>query len=130
MADNQYYDLTLVLKVPQSPINDQLGNFMVHTTLKSCTHETLYETRMSALLPYQSTRMRWLMFIKYLIPLYFLWTDESVIVEVPLLQNVFDRKDLSISEAIIEVQSSATCGSGIQIESAALKVDAQFTYLR
>lgn len=125
MTDHQLYDISLILRVPQSPTNEQLGNFMVQTSLKSCHNETLYETSKPLLLPYQSVWLKMVLFWKRFIPFYLLWTDESTVVKVSLVKDVYDTKVKSIAEAFLVLTTDK-----IQIYEAALKVDAQFTYLR
>lgn len=62
--------------------------------------------------------------MKHLIPLYFGWIDESWRIKIPLLENVTVGNQ-AITYVLLQISHPA-----LQLASATLKIDAQFTGLR
>ena len=125
------YDLSLVLRVPESPHNLGLGSFMVNVTLH--THgETpsrlgpvLASSARPALLHYRSWLVRTAYRVAYLVPLALRMWDEAQELVVPLLEGYVDDHPEGplVGAALILSQP-------LQVYEAKIFVVAQFSGLR
>ena len=125
------YDLSLVLRVPESPHNLDLGSFMVNVTLH--THgespsrlgPVLASSARPALLHYRSWLVRTAYRVAYLVPLALRLWDEAQEIVVPLLEGYVD----DAPEGPL-VGAALVLSQPLQVYEAKIFVVAQFSGLR
>lgn len=135
---SQPYDVAVILDMPRTPKNLDIGNFMVDLTLYARqtggsvipveTSNPISQSRRPAILTYSSPLVDLARRVLRL-PLYMLgWRREAEILEVPMMEKVeFPRGTKNLPQSLrLEIQSS----SEVQIYSARVEFRARFTGLR
>ncbi|XP_037635940.1 seipin-like [Sebastes umbrosus] len=133
----QAYQVSLQLEMPDSPINQELGMFMIKTTCFSRTGGQVASSARTArqLLSASSSRFSMLRYrsdlLKYLGTLLFLpafltgVAEQKQLLEVELFSDYTDDPYVPSTTAVIELMSS-----NVQIYSSQLVIHAHFTGLR
>ncbi|KAJ5760781.1 hypothetical protein N7520_007937 [Penicillium odoratum] len=138
-VSSQPYDVAVVLEMPRTPSNLDVGNFMIDLTLYSPQASSVLPKSASSLDPIsQSRRSAILTFSSPMVdvarrmarlPLYVVgWRREAEMLEVPMMEKVeFARGARNIPQSLrLEIQSDGK----IQIYSARVEFRARFTGLR
>ncbi|CAG0880472.1 unnamed protein product, partial [Darwinula stevensoni] len=121
----QQYHVLLDLDMPESPMNQQLGMFMVKIDLKDYDGNVRKSGTRAAMLRYRSF-LHQLVYTLAFAPVLLTGTfEEKQLVTVELLSLFEDDPNDPVTHAIIEVQSRH-----VQIYGAQLRVHAHFTGLR
>ncbi|KAL1124543.1 hypothetical protein AAG570_001169 [Ranatra chinensis] len=121
----QPYKIALVLEMPESPANKELGMFMVCGRLVSKDSSVVANSCRSAMLKYHSTLVRILSTL-FFAPLYIFDTlDEKQSVIVELFPNFEEDQNYPVTDVYITVQSYFT-----EIYSSKLHITAQMRGLR
>ncbi|KAJ5132734.1 hypothetical protein N7448_006892 [Penicillium atrosanguineum] len=137
-VSSQPYDVAVVLDMPRTPKNLDVGNFMVDLTLYAHqiggsvipveTRNPISQSRRPAILTYSSPLVDLARRVLRL-PLYLVgWRREAEILEVPMMEKVeFARGTKNLPQNLrLEIQS----WSEVQIYSARVEFRARFTGLR
>lgn len=121
----QKYDIIIDLELPQSPVNQKQGVFMVELSLYSENGEVTATTSKPVMLKYRSSLLR--IFDTLVFAPFFLlgYRDESQYLSVPLMTNFVDHPNKPVVGAYIEVQARQ-----VEIYSANFLIRAQFSGLR
>lgn len=154
LTTSQAYDVSVVMLVPESAHNLELGNFMLETKLislrKPRRNETvninseselyhhakeygqvLYQVAKPGMLFYRSfwtrTTRTWLKMLLFLTNL----SQEAQILKISLLNDVYDQPQTPITHAIVRLSASSSKPNNIlQVYAASIRLDAHFSGLR
>ncbi|KAJ1963192.1 hypothetical protein IWQ62_003294 [Dispira parvispora] len=125
LHSGQVYQVTLTLTVPRSPANRQLGNFMVGLDLRNAANATVGQAIRPVLLKYESTLMRTVSSMLWMIPLALGWVDEAHTIPVALFDSIsFTRYDMA-THALLTLNDPR-----VQTYLVTLRFDAKFSGLR
>lgn len=127
LSQNQYYDFTLKLTVPDSNIHNQLGMIMIETRFISCSNITIWTSRQPYLFPYKSFLHDLMIFFKRFVLLYFGWENEIVNIAIPLTRKHIIDQDHLLPISTIHITLS---NPSLQFYTAILHIDARFTGLQ
>ncbi|XP_076262767.1 lipid droplet biogenesis associated protein seipin isoform X2 [Rhynchophorus ferrugineus] len=121
----QPYKISLDLEMPESPVNRELGMFMVCVDFKSKDGHTLANSCRSAMLHYKSYLLDSIYKLIY-IPFFILGSsEEKQDVHVELFSDYEEYEYKPVTDIYIEIQSRH-----IEIYSAKFSVNAKFSGLR
>lgn len=127
LSQNQYYDFSLELTIPDSNIHNQLGMIMVETKFITCSNMTIWTSRQPYLFPYRSFLHDLMIFFKRFVLLYFGWCEEIVNIAIPLTRkHIIDQDQLSPISMIHITLSNPS----LQFYAATLQIDARFKGLQ
>jgi len=121
----QPYRVLLVIDMPESPVNQNLGMFLVCAEMRDQGNNLKAHSCRSAILHYKSTLFTsistWIKF-----PLFLLgFREEKQAVEVELFTTFHDDDNSPVTDVILEIQSRH-----IEFYSVSLHITAHFTGLR
>ncbi|CAJ1057340.1 seipin-like [Xyrichtys novacula] len=125
MANGQPYRISLELVMPESPVNEHLGMFMVKMSSYTKGGKPVASVGRSTMLHYRSSllqTMATLLFSPFLLTG---MTEQKQLIEVELFSDYKTNAYLPTVGAVIEVQSKR-----VQIYSAQLRIHAYFTGIR
>ncbi|XP_051237389.1 seipin [Dicentrarchus labrax] len=125
MAYGQPYRISLDLEMPESPVNEQLGMFMVKMSAYSKGGKIVSSVGRSAMLHYRSSLLQTLstfMFSPFLLTG---MTEQKQLIEVELFTDYKTNAYQPTVGAVVEIQSKR-----VQIYSSQLRIHAYFTGLR
>ena len=125
MANGQPYRVSLELEMPESPVNEQLGMFMVKISCYAKGGETVSSVARSTMLHYRSTVLQTLSTLFFSPILMTGITEQKQLVDVELYSDYRMNAYLPTVGAIIEIHSKR-----VQIYSAQLRIHAYFTGVR
>ncbi|KAG7274779.1 hypothetical protein CRUP_015766 [Coryphaenoides rupestris] len=125
MANGQPYRISLELEMPESPVNEQLGMFLVKMSCYSKGGEIISSVARSTMLHYRSTVLQTLSTLFFSPVLLTGMTEQKQLVEVELFSNYKTSAYLPTLGAVIEIHSKR-----VQIYSAQLRIHAYFTGVR
>ncbi|XP_030075385.1 seipin isoform X2 [Microcaecilia unicolor] len=121
----QPYRISLELEMPESPVNQELGMFMVSIMCYTKGGQVISSSTRSAMLHYRSRALR-LMDTFFYAGLFLTgFLEQKQMVEVELYSDYREDSYVPTLGALIEIQSKR-----IQIYAAQLKIHAHFTGLR
>uniref|UniRef100_A0A673ARU7 Seipin n=1 Tax=Sphaeramia orbicularis TaxID=375764 RepID=A0A673ARU7_9TELE len=121
----QPYRISLHLEMPDSPVNREIGMFMIRTTCFSRESRPVANSARSSILRYHSELLRTLGTLLFL-PAYLSGAaEQKQVLEVELFSDYTDDPYSPSDTAIIEILSSK-----VQIYSSHLYIHAHFTGLR
>ncbi|KAM4618873.1 seipin-like [Polymixia lowei] len=125
MAYGQPYRISMELEMPESPINEQLGMFMIKMFCYTKGGETVSSVARSAMLHYRSSLLQTLSTLFFSPLLLTGMTEQKQLIEVELFSDYKTNAYLPTIGAVIEIQSKR-----VQIYSAELRIHAYFTGIR
>nr|XP_026484015.1 seipin [Vanessa tameamea] len=125
LMSSQPYRIKLLLEVPESQINKDLGMFMVCAQMRASGGVLVSSSCRSAMLRHRSKLhqiMRTLVYAPLLISGF---NEEKQIIQVELFSDFEDDQTLPVTDAYVELQSRF-----VQVLSCELQIEAHFTGLR
>nr|XP_033810737.1 seipin [Geotrypetes seraphini]XP_033810738.1 seipin [Geotrypetes seraphini] len=121
----QPYRISLELEMPESPVNQELGMFMVSIMCYTKGGQIISSSTRSAMLHYRSRALRLMDTFFYAGLLLTGFLEQKQMVEVELYSDYREDSYVPTLGALIEIQNKR-----IQIYAAQLKIHAHFTGLR
>ncbi|XP_028839159.1 seipin isoform X2 [Denticeps clupeoides] len=125
MGYGQPYRISLDLEMPESPVNEQLGMFMVKMSCYSRDGQIISSVARSAMLHYRSTLLQTISTLFYSPLLVTGLSEQKQLVEVELYSDYRANSYQPAIGALVEIQSLR-----VQIYSAQLRIHAYFTGIR
>ncbi|XP_031427482.1 seipin [Clupea harengus] len=125
MIPGQPYQVSLDLEMPESPVNEQLGMFMVKMFCYSKDGHTTASVARSAMLHYRSSLLHTLSTLAFSPLLLAGVSEQKQNLEVELYADYKDNSYQPAVGAVIEIQSRK-----VQVYSAQLRIHAYFTGIR
>ncbi|KAL2095275.1 hypothetical protein ACEWY4_009994 [Coilia grayii] len=125
MAPGQPYRVSLDLEMPESPVNEQLGMFMVKMSCYSRGGHTTASIARSAMLHYRSSLLQTLSTLVFSPLLLSGVSEQKQLLEIELFADYKDNSYQPAVGAVIEIQSRR-----VQVYSAQLRIHAYFTGIR
>ncbi|XP_029910254.1 seipin-like [Myripristis murdjan] len=125
MANGQPYRISLELEMPESPVNQQLGMFMVKMTCYTKGGQAVESVGRSAMLHYRSSLLQTLGTILFSPLLLSGMTEQKQLIEVELFSEYRTNAYQPTLGAVVEIQSKR-----VQIYSSQIRIHAYFTGIR
>ncbi|CAB1316115.1 unnamed protein product [Coregonus sp. 'balchen'] len=125
MNYGQPYRISLELEIPESPVNEQLGMFMIKMSCYTNDGQTVATVVRSAMLHYRSGLLQTLNTLLFSPLLLTGMTEQKQLVEVELFSDYKTNSYQPTVGAVIEIQSRR-----LQVYSAQLGIHAFFTGIR
>ncbi|XP_034032911.1 seipin-like [Thalassophryne amazonica] len=125
MASGQPYRISLELEMPESPVNEQLGMFMIRMLCYTRGGKTVSSVGRSTMLHYRSNLLQTLSTLVFSPLLVTGMSEQKQLVSVELFSEYKTNSSQPIVGAVIEIQSKR-----VQIYSAYLHIHAHFTGIR
>ncbi|XP_029008273.1 seipin [Betta splendens] len=125
MANGQPYRISLELEMPESPVNEELGMFMVQMFLYTRGGHIVSSVGRSTMLHYRSSLLQTLSTLCFSPLLLTGMTEQKQLVEVELFSNYKTNAYQPTVGSIVEIQSKR-----VQIYSSQLRIHAYFTGIR
>ncbi|TMS05194.1 Seipin [Larimichthys crocea] len=125
MAYGQPYRISLELEMPESPVNEQLGMFMVKMSSYTKGGKTFSTVGRSTMLHYRSTLLQTLSTFMFSPLLLTGISEQKQLIEVELSSDYKTNAYRPTTGAVIEIQSRR-----VQIYSSQLRIHAYFTGIR
>ncbi|XP_042267692.1 seipin-like [Thunnus albacares] len=125
MAYGQPYRISIELEMPESPVNEQLGMFMVKMTSYTKNGKTVSSVGRSTMLHYRSSLLQTLSTLLFSPFLLTGMAEQKQLIEVELFSDYKTNAYQPTVGAIIEIQSKR-----VQIYSSQLRIHAYFTGIR
>lgn len=122
LSSGHYYTIALDLELPESPVNEQVGVFMVNLTLYSTGNKYLDSSARPAMLRYKSFILQTASTLFYLVPLLFDFTEEKQHISVVLFESYYEP----YGDGTV-LASMSILNPKIQLYSAVLTIEANFT---
>jgi hypothetical protein len=121
LSSGQYYHVSLQLQAPESPVNEDIGVFMVNITLYTTAQQFLSTSARLAMVKYKSSLLHTLSTVVFSMPLLLgLWHQEQE-VDVTLYEAYYEPYGDGAISATVTILNSQ-----IQLYSARLTIDANF----
>ncbi|KAI3351669.1 hypothetical protein L3Q82_020503 [Scortum barcoo] len=121
----QTYRMSLQLEMPDSPVNQELGMFMIKTACFSRDGEQVASSARSSILRYRSDLLKYLQTLLFL-PAYLSGAaEQKQVLDVELFSDFTDDPYAPSVTAMIEIMSNR-----VQIYSSQLQIHAHFTGIR
>ncbi|MCJ8740680.1 hypothetical protein PDJAM_G00061600 [Pangasius djambal] len=121
----QPYRVSLELEMPESPVNEQLGMFMIKMSCYTKDGKTVSTVARSAMLHYRSSLLQTLSTLVFSPMLLTGLSEQKQLIEVELFSDYKSDSYQPTVGAVIEIQSRR-----VQIYSAQLRIHAYFTGIR
>ncbi|XP_029812523.1 seipin isoform X3 [Suricata suricatta] len=121
----QPYRITLELELPESPVNQDLGMFLVTISCYTRGGRIISTSSRSVMLHYRSNLLQMLDTLVFSSLLLFGFTEQKQLLEVELYPEYRENSYVPTTGAIIEIHSKR-----IQLYGAYLRIHAHFTGLR
>ncbi|KAB5548768.1 hypothetical protein PHYPO_G00059400 [Pangasianodon hypophthalmus] len=121
----QPYRVSLELEMPESPVNEQLGMFMIKMSCYTKDGKTVSTVARSAMLHYRSSLLQTLSTLLFSPVLLTGLSEQKQLIEVELFSDYKSDSYQPTIGAVIEIQSRR-----VQIYSAQLRIHAYFTGIR
>ncbi|XP_048023199.1 seipin isoform X1 [Megalobrama amblycephala] len=125
MMSGQAYRISLELEMPESPVNEQLGMFMVKMSCYTTDGKVVLSVIRSTMLHYRSTLLQTMSTLLFSPLLLTGVSEQKQLIEVELFPDFKSDLYQPAIGAVIEVQSRR-----VQIYSAQLRIHAYFTGIR
>ncbi|XP_038161510.1 seipin-like [Cyprinodon tularosa] len=125
MANGQPYRVSLELEMPESPVNENLGMFMIKMSCYTKGGRTVSSVGRSTMLHYRSSLLQTLSTLFFSPLLLAGMTEQKQLIEVELYPDYKTNAYQPTVGAVIEIQSRR-----VQIYSAQLRIHAYFTGIR
>ncbi|KAM7396446.1 hypothetical protein PAMP_019483 [Pampus punctatissimus] len=125
MAYGQPYRISLELEMPESPVNEQLGMFMVKMSSYTKSGKTVTSVGRSTMLHYRSSLLQTLSTLLFCPLLLTGMAEQKQLIEVELFSDYKTNAYQPTVGAVIEIQSKR-----VQIYSSQLRIHAYFTGIR
>uniref|UniRef100_A0A3Q3LFL3 Seipin n=1 Tax=Labrus bergylta TaxID=56723 RepID=A0A3Q3LFL3_9LABR len=125
MTFGQAYTISLQLDMPDSPVNQELGMFMIKTACFSRDGEQTASSARSSMLRYRSDLLKQLATLLFLPAFLSGVSEQKQVLEVELFSEYIDDPYSPSVTAIIEILSNK-----VQIYSSQLLIHAHFTGIR
>ncbi|XP_018519628.1 LOW QUALITY PROTEIN: seipin-like [Lates calcarifer] len=125
MAYGQPYRISLELEMPESPVNEQLGMFMVKMFAYTKGGKTVSSVGRSTMLHYRSSLLQTLSTLLFSPFLLTGMAEQKQLIEVELFSDYKTNAYQPTVGAVIEIQSKQ-----VQIYSSQLRIHAYFTGIR
>ncbi|KAM9807520.1 seipin-like [Neosynchiropus ocellatus] len=125
IAYGQPYRISLELEMPESPVNEQLGMFMVKMSCYTHGGKTVSSVARSTMLHYRSNLLQTLSTFFYSPLLLTGMAEQKQLIEVELFTSFKSNAYQPTVGAVVEVQSKR-----VQIYSSQLRIHAYFTGVR
>ncbi|XP_077372194.1 seipin-like [Festucalex cinctus] len=125
MAYGQPYRISLELELPESPVNEQLGMFMVKMLCYTKGGKMVSSVRRSTMLHYRSTLLQTLSTFFFSPLLLTGMAEQKQLIEVEIFSAYKTNSYQPTVGAVIEIQSKR-----VQIYSSQLRIHAYFTGVR
>ncbi|XP_072518531.1 seipin isoform X2 [Salminus brasiliensis] len=125
MMYGQPYRVSLELEMPESPVNEQLGMFMIKMSCYTKDGKTVSTVARSAMLHYRSSLLQTLSTLLFSPLLLSGISEQKQLIEVELFSDYKSDSYQPTTGAVIEIQSLR-----VQIYSAQLRIHAYFTGIR
>uniref|UniRef100_UPI0037E8BA37 seipin-like n=1 Tax=Semicossyphus pulcher TaxID=241346 RepID=UPI0037E8BA37 len=125
MAFGQPYRISLELEMPESPVNEQLGMFMVKMSSFTKGGKTVASVGRSTMLHYRSSLLQTMATFLFSPFLLTGMTEQKQLIDVELFSEYKTNAYQPTVGAVIEVQSKR-----VQIYSSMLRIHAYFTGIR
>ncbi|KAF3689039.1 Seipin Bernardinelli-Seip congenital lipodystrophy type 2 protein [Channa argus] len=125
MAYGQPYRISLELEMPESPVNEQLGMFMVKMSCYTKGGKTVSSVGRSTMLHYRSSLLQTLSTLLFSPLLLTGMTEQKQIIEVELFSDYKTNAYEPTVGTVIEIHSKR-----VQIYSSQLRIHAYFTGIR
>lgn len=125
LVKGQPYRISLELEMPESPVNVQLGMFMIKMSCFTKGGETVSSVSRSAMLHYRSDLLQTLGTLTFSPLLLSGMAEQKQLIDVELYSDFKSNANRPAIGAVIEVQSKR-----VQIYSAQLRIHAYFTGIR
>ncbi|KAI4470024.1 bernardinelli-seip congenital lipodystrophy 2 bscl2 protein [Holotrichia oblita] len=121
----QPYRVELVLEMPESPVNKQLGMFMVCVDFRGKSNKLITRSCRSAMLHYRSFVLDLIYTVAYS-PLLLIGTvEEKQTINIELFEDYYEIENEAVTDVYVEIQSTR-----IEIYSAKFLLNAHFSGLR
>nr|XP_020469406.1 seipin-like [Monopterus albus] len=125
MANGQPYRISLELEMPESPVNEKLGMFMVKMSSYTKGGKTVSSVGRSTMLHYRSSLLQTLSTFMFSPLLLTGMTEQKQLIEVELFSDYKTNAYEPTAGAVIEIHSKR-----VQIYSSQLRIHAYFTGIR
>ncbi|XP_019957719.2 seipin-like [Paralichthys olivaceus] len=125
MAYGQPYRVSLELEMPESPVNEQLGMFMVRMSGYTKSGSIVSSVMRSTMLHYRSSLLQTLSTLLFSPLLLAGMAEQKQLIEVELYSDYVTNANQPTAGAIIELHSRQ-----VQIYSSQLRIHAYFTGIR
>ncbi|KAM8862073.1 seipin-like [Synchiropus picturatus] len=125
IAYGQPYRISLELEMPESPVNEQLGMFMVKMSCYTHGGKTVSSVARSTMLHYRSSLLQTLSTFFYSPLLLTGMAEQKQLIEVELFTSFKSNAYQPTVGAVVEIQSNR-----VQIYSSQLRIHAYFTGVR
>lgn len=125
MAYGQPYHISLELEMPESPVNEQLGMFMVKMSCYTKSGKTVSSVGRSTMLHYRSSLLQTLTTFLFSPLLLTGMAEQKQLIEVELFSDYKSNAYQPTVGAVIQIQSKR-----VQIYSSQLRIHAYFTGIR
>ncbi|XP_038620641.1 seipin [Tachyglossus aculeatus] len=125
LMSGQPYRISLELELPESPVNQELGMFMVTIACYTRGGRVISSSARSAMLHYRSALLRYLDTLVFSSLLLTGFAEQKQVLEVELYADYREDSYAPTTGAVIQIQSNR-----IQLYGAQLRIHAHFTGLR
>ncbi|XP_072032167.1 seipin-like [Amphiura filiformis] len=125
LMKGQKYKVSLELEMPQSPVNEELGVFMVKMDFLSFKGESTAKSTRPVMIRYRSPILKMLEVFIYSPLLLTGYSEEKQVLTVTLLEDFIDNSYKPVIGAFVELQARK-----IEVYSSVLKIQAHFVGLR
>ncbi|XP_035011897.1 seipin [Hippoglossus stenolepis] len=125
MAFGQPYRVSLELEMPESPVNEHLGMFMVRMSAYAKSGKTVSSVGRSTMLHYRSSLLQTLSTLLFSPILLTGMAEQKQLIEVELYSDYITNANQPTVGAVLEVHSKQ-----VQIYSSQLRIHAYFTGIR
>ncbi|KAK7891697.1 hypothetical protein WMY93_023660 [Mugilogobius chulae] len=125
MAIGQPYRISVELEMPESPVNEHLGMFMIKMTCYSKGGKIVSSVGRSTMLHYRSSLLKTMSTLMFSPLLLSGMTEQKQLIEVELVSDYKTNAYEPTVGAVIEIQSRR-----VQIYSSQLRIHAYFTGIR
>lgn len=125
LMSGQPYRVTLELELPESPVNQDLGMFLVTVSCYTRGGRVISTSSRSVMLHYRSHLLQMLDTLVFSSLLLFGFAEQKQLLEVELYSDYRENSYVPTTGAIIEIHSKR-----IQMYGASLRIHAHFTGLR
>ncbi|XP_078672454.1 seipin-like isoform X4 [Branchiostoma floridae x Branchiostoma belcheri] len=125
LAMGQVYEISLDLEMPESPVNQNQGMFLIELTFYTVKGEVSYKTARPTMLRYKSPLLQVLRTLVYSPLLVFGAAEQKQVLSVVLAEEFQEPAHKQTVGVVVEIQTR-----NIEVYSAVLRVNAHFKGIR
>ncbi|XP_035667524.1 seipin-like isoform X2 [Branchiostoma floridae] len=125
LAMGQVYEISLDLEMPESPVNQNQGMFLIELTFYTVNGEISYKTARPTMLRYKSPLLQVLHTLVYSPLLVFGAAEQKQVLSVVLAEEFQEPAHKATVGVVVEIQTR-----NIEVYSAVLRVNAYFKGIR